>query len=38
MSLPTTLICRIGGFTTFLFGAVAVSGVRVLAYAGKFVR
>jgi NCS2 family nucleobase:cation symporter-2 len=23
----------IGGFTTFLFGAVAVSGVRVLAYA-----
>ena len=24
----------IGGFTTFLFGAVAVSGIRVLAYAG----
>jgi uracil-xanthine permease len=28
----------IGGFTTFLFGAVAVSGVRVLAYAGESLR
>jgi len=28
----------IGGFTTFLFGAVTTSGVRVLAYAGECVR